>query len=53
MDEDFDVVIKKDRFGIHLSVTHNGYQWSTISFNNDEELVWALNAINDHFLYKK
>lgn len=51
MNKNFDVEIKKDKYGIYLSVTHNGYQWTTITFKNDDELENVNKVINDYFLY--
>lgn len=51
MNENFDVAIKKDKYGIYLSITHNGWQWTTIPLKTDEELKYVHKAINDYFLY--
>ncbi|MFW6046334.1 MAG: hypothetical protein ACOCP4_00825 [Candidatus Woesearchaeota archaeon] len=50
--ENFDVRIQEDKYtGINLSITHNGYQWSTISFKDGDELRGLMKVINDYLLY--
>jgi len=40
--EGFDVKINNEYGNYYLSVTHNGYQWSSIQFNDSREIQKAI-----------